>query len=203
MQVRNRIIRRHAISDTPKISILDVGCGSGHFLELLDVEHYDKYGAEINPQGVRLCREKGLTVYDHDIRVTDFGNKTFNVITLWHVLEHVSSPVPFLKKIKEIKKRDGVVVISVPNTDSMGFKLGKQWWFHMDAPRHLFLPNINSMKMLANSADLQIVDVICPRFEFPLDLFWSVKKSPALCVVYPLYPLFKLLSRETLIYVAI
>ncbi len=201
VRIRERMIRKYAEPGAEKLSILDVGCGSGSFLELLNGGHYDKYGVDVNPEAIRLCRSKGLTVFDGDIREEDFGGKTFDVITLWHVLEHVSNPVGFMKRLGAIKKSNGIIVVSVPNTDSLGFRAGKEWWFHTDAPRHLFLPNAASMAKLVDSAGMQIVDTIHPKFEFPLDLFWSVRKSPLLLAVYPLYPLFKLFSRETLVFI--
>jgi 2-polyprenyl-3-methyl-5-hydroxy-6-metoxy-1,4-benzoquinol methylase len=201
VRTRNNIIRKYSRSGHNKLSVLDIGCGSGSFLEHLDAEQYEKYGVEINQQGIQLCQSKGIKVYDRDVRSVDFAGKTFDIVTLWHVLEHVNNPVSFTERIKAIKKTDGIIFVSIPNTDSLGFKLGKKWWFHLDAPRHLFLPNVVSMTKLINSAGLQIVDVFCPKFEFPLDLFWSVRKSPVLLAVYPLYPLFKLVSRETLVFI--
>lgn len=202
VRARERLFSPFVTSPRGKPALLDIGCGSGSFLELLDSGRYEKYGIELNPEGVKASRAKGLNIFEGDLRTVDFGQTAFDVVTLWHVLEHVQEPLSFLKRIKAVKRTEGTVVISVPNTDGLGFRFGKQWWFHLDAPRHLFLPNRESMTRLLTAAGFQVEDVICQAWEYPLDLLWSVRHSPALCCIYPLYPLAKLLSRETLMFIA-
>lgn len=187
--------------DGSKVSILDVGCGSGGFLSTLDTGKFIKTGIEINPEGAALCRKKGLEVYDQKILDIHFGGRTFDAVTMWHVLEHVPNPVEVLKKISTILSHDGVLLFEVPNTGSFGFKYGKADWFHLDSPRHLVLYNKKSAAKLCELAGFTITHIQSSIFDYPLDLFWSIRTSPIRYIFYPLYPFVKFFSRETLLFV--
>ncbi len=187
--------------DGSKVSILDVGCGSGGFLSKLDTGKFIKTGIEINPEGAALCRKNGLEVYDLTILDIDFGGRVFDVVTMWHVLEHVPNPVEVLKKISTILSRNGVLVFEVPNTDSFGFQYGKADWFHLDSPRHLVLYSKKSATKLCELAGFTITRIQSSIFDYPLDLFWSIRTSPIRYIFYPLYLFVKLFSRETLLFI--
>lgn len=180
------------------LSILDVGCGSGNFLSSLDNNKFDKRGIEINPEGFRICISRGLQVYNQAITKIDFQDKKFHVITLWHVLEHIEKPQELFHKIHEILSEDGVLVFQVPNSDSLGFKYGKEYWFHLDAPRHLIIYNKKSINFLCTKIGFKIVEIRNEFYDYPLDLFWSIRKSPIKFLIYPLYPIVKLFSKESL-----
>lgn len=184
-----------------KLSILDVGCGNGNFLSSLNPAIFEKNGLEINPQGIKICEEKGIKIYKKSIESEDFGEKKFDVITLWHVLEHMENPTVLLKKVREILKDDGVLIIQVPNNESMGFKFGKENWFHLDSPRHLILPNRRTIRKACKNYGLKIIRIKNEFYDYPLDLFWSVRKSWTKFMIYPLYPIFKFFSKEHLTYI--
>lgn len=183
------------------ILILDVGCGAGNFLLKLDAEKFIKNGVEINREGADMCRKRGLEIYDRNLMDIDFENKKFDAITLWHVLEHLSHPVEMLKKIRTILFDEGVLIFEVPNTDSFGFKYGRENWFHLDSPRHLMLYNERSVARLCELSGFKVIGIRSSFFDYPLDLFWSVRKSPIRYLVYPLYPIAKFFSKETLTFV--
>lgn len=183
------------------ISILDIGCGAGGFLLKLDAKKFIKSGVEINQEGVAICRKSGLEIYDRNLMDIDFKDKKFDAITMWHVLEHLSHPVEMLKKIYTILSDDGVLIFEVPNTDSFGFRYGQADWFHLDSPRHLMLYNERSIKKLCELSGFKVTSTWSSFFDFPLDLFWSVRKSPLRYVIYPFYPIAKFFSKETLTFV--
>lgn len=183
------------------ISILDVGCGEGSFLLKLNAKKFIKNGVEINQEGVAICRKSGLEIYSQNLIDINFENKKFDVITLWHVLEHLPNPVEMLKKIHTILSDNGVLIFEVPNTDSFGFKYGREDWFHLDSPRHLMLYNIRSVTRLCELSGFRIITIRSSFFDYPLDLFWSVSKSPIRYLIYPFYPIAKFLSKETLTFV--
>jgi len=183
------------------ISILDVGCGAGNFLLKLDDKRFIKHGVEINPEGVDICRKSGLAIYNQNLLDVNFENKKFDVITLWHVLEHLPNPVEMLKKIRVVLSDKGSFVFEVPNTDSFGFKYGREDWFHLDSPRHLILYNKKSVEKLCKLSGFKVIGIRSSFFDFPLDLFWSVSKSPLRYLIYPFYPFVKFLSKETLTFI--
>jgi len=183
------------------LSILDIGCGSGNFLLSLDNKKFKKNGLEINPQGAKICKEKGIRTYNKDINFIDFGEKKFDVITLWHVIEHLENPIEMFKKIKEILSDNGILVFQIPNNESFGFKYGKEYWFHLDSPRHLAIPNKKTIEKICNNYGLKIIKVKNEFYDYPLDLFWSVRKSLIKILIYPIYLIVKILSKETLTFI--
>lgn len=143
-----------------------------------------------------LCKSKKINIYNKAIELIDFGEKKFDVITLWHVIEHLENPLKTIRKACKILSDNGILVFQVPNNGSLGFKCGKKYWFHLDSPRHLMIPNIKTINYLCTKNGLKIIRVINEFYDYPLDLFWSVRKSPIRFIVYPFYPIFKLLSKE-------
>ncbi len=183
-----------------KIHILDIGCGRGDFLNSLS-DRFEKYGIEINPQGYEACLKQQVHVYNRDLKTLALNAGFFDCVTLWHVIEHLTEPVETLREIRRILKKDGVLVIATPNAGSLGFRLGKNLWFHLDSPRHLLLFGEKGIKLLLNKAGFKAVGRGNTFYDYPLDLFWSLRNSLFKFIVYPLYPVFKYLSHETLIVV--
>lgn len=192
----------YIISHLPKSNhpykLLDVGCGDGSFLERLNPNRFEGTGVEINREGFDICGKKGLVVHNGDVKAIDFGDAKFDVITLWNVLEHIENPKELTDALFPLLSDEGVLVIQVPNADSLGFKIGKQYWFHMDSPRHLVHFNKSSINTLCDLTGFELVAVINEYYDYPQDLFWSVRKSPFKYVVYPFYPIFKFFSKELL-----
>lgn len=181
-----------------KLSILDIGCGEGSFLSSLDKKTFDTYGLEINPEGADICIKKNLKVYTQNIFNVDFKGKKFDIITMWHVLEHLNNPIETAKRIGELLDKDGILAISTPNENSFGFKYGKSDWFHLDSPRHLVIYNKTSLNKLFRLSGFKIIDIRNEFYEYPLDLFWSIRNSSAKFIFLPLYPLIKIAKSETL-----
>lgn len=184
-----------------RLKILDIGCGRGEFLSSLSDTDFDKYGLEINPAGYRICKEQGIKAYNRQLKDLNFQGDSFDIITLWHVIEHLKEPKETILSIKKILKKDGVLVVATPNTDSLGFRYGKSSWFHLDSPRHLILYNLRSLEYLLHKTGFKIIRQKNIFYDFPLDLFWSVRKSRVKYFIYPLYPVFKFLSKETILFI--
>jgi len=201
-RAKARLILRNTSNAARPLSLLDIGCGEGNFLESLEARHFSSEGLEPHPEACRICQSKGLNVRNADLGSTALEEGCFDVVTLWHVLEHLPQPQEALNKIRRALKPGGVVALSVPNTQGLGFRWGGTNWFHLDAPRHLTWFHTASLHYLLRICGFSPVasDNLC--YEFPLDLFWSLRSSPSRWLVYPLYPIFKCLSREILIVLA-
>ncbi len=195
---KEKILLSYAPKRETKLKILDVGCGSGKFLGSLNSTKFEKFGIEINEEGIQLSRQKGLTVYDKDITKIDFKGTKFDIITLWHVAEHLINPIAVFSKIHSILADDGIVLNATPNTGSLGFRFGNSKWFHLDSPRHLMLFNNKSMLYLCDKTKLQLKAGINEFYDYPLDLFWSVKDNNYKFLLYPIYPIAKMFDAEAL-----
>lgn len=117
--------------------ILDYGCGEGEFLNYCKKQGWNCVGVEINENARKIALEKGLKVETPE-RFYSFEEEQFDVITLWHVLEHVYDLNKFIEQAKKSLKRDGFAVIALPNFNSYDAQYYKKYWAAYDVPRHLW-----------------------------------------------------------------
>ena len=179
------------------VTSLDIGCGQGHFLHHLPSK-YKKTGIDINSSNIY----PEITFIKSDFISYKFNN-SYNLISLFHVLEHLPDPNKVIKKIYNLLYPKGLVIISVPNSKSLAFKIGKSDYFHLDSPRHLFIPNPKAIIKILKDCGFVNIRQHHPLFDYPLDLFWSVRNSKFKFLIYPLYPIFKLIDRPSIIITAV
>lgn len=177
-----------------EIDILDVGCGSGEFLKSLP-NSYRKYGVEIDTKAVKDSRNKGIKVFEGDFINVNIKTK-FDVIVMWHVIEHIKDPHQFIEKAYLLLKPNGYLFCSTPNVSCLGFKQGNADWYHLDAPRHITLFNNRSLTDLMLAHKFKEVRTMTNYWEFPLDTFWSLKNKVWSLPLILAYPIFKILDRE-------
>lgn len=122
-------------------SVLDIGCGNGGFLQSLkNFGDYKLFGSELSEDSAkRALRNKDIEMHIGELKDESFENGSLDLITLFHVFEHLSQPKSTLSFIQKKLKANGYVVMSFPNIDSWQSKLFKGHWLHLDPPRHLFL----------------------------------------------------------------
>lgn len=115
--------------------VLDVGCGAGVFLEQMLRAGYDAYGVE--PFG-SLGEDNGLRdrIYRGGLGSCSFPAGSFDLVTLWHVLEHVPDPMDTLRQVRRLLKPDGVLLLEVPNFGCLEARWLGPHWFALDVPRH-------------------------------------------------------------------
>jgi 2-polyprenyl-3-methyl-5-hydroxy-6-metoxy-1,4-benzoquinol methylase len=107
-----------------KGKLLDVGCAMGFFLKIAKEHRFEPFGVDISSDLSKLARERyGLNVITGTLENTNFKNDFFDVITLFSVLEHVPDPLGTLKKINRCIKKEGVLLIKVPNYNRVFFRL--------------------------------------------------------------------------------
>lgn len=198
---KERLILSYLGKNFSKVKILDIGCGEGKFLENLDQNIFEKKGVEISKKASNVCNKKGLVVINNGFLEAEFGKEKYDVITMWHVLEHLKNPIAVFKKINDLLKEGGILLVSTPNTNSLGFKIGKENWFHLDTPRHLTLYCYKSFGYLCLKTNLELVMVSNEFCDYYTDLFWSLRKFKWKLLLYLFYPIVKLFSKETLTFV--
>lgn len=125
--------------------ILDIGCGTGILLDSLKKYGYDVYGIETSVDGYLLSRKHEDKIYNKFLKECKFPTGFFDIITLFHVLEHIPEPVNELLEIKRVLKPDGILIIEVPNIDSLGFRIFGKYWISLDSPRHMFHFNYSTL----------------------------------------------------------
>jgi len=149
--------------------LLDYGCGSGNFLAEAVKKGFISMGFEPNGSVANISLERGLDVKLNDDFLYDesFNNK-FDVITLWHVLEHIPD---FMEKIKVLKlklKPNGLFVIAVPEYRSFDSKFYKNDWAAWDLPRHLNHFDKESVKQFCAINNLSVIY----KAALPFDSFY-------------------------------
>lgn len=134
-------------------TLLDIGSGTGDFLN--SAQHYgiSSTGTEPNEQARKRSIEKGNTVVQDLDQIKD---QTFDVITLWHVLEHVHNPNTYLQKIDSLLNQNGLLLIAVPNYKSYDSIYYKENWAAYDVPRHLWHFSKSGMKQLLKEHNFEI-----------------------------------------------
>lgn len=132
--------------------LVDVGCGNGNFLHYLgQAGDFELIGIE--PEGVsadRAEKHREIQLIRGFLEVDTLASNSIDALTLIHVFEHLPNPRQSLDIIQTILKKDGTLLIEIPNIDSWQAKLFKGNWLHLDPPRHL---NLMSPKVLINELE--------------------------------------------------
>ncbi len=136
-----------------KGKLLDIGTGTGEFPVYLNTKGWDAQGTEPNAQARALATEKGVSVSGTIENVSDF----FDVITLWHVLEHVYDLDEQITWLKEHLKHDGYLFVAVPNFESRDAQHYKEDWAAYDVPRHLYHFSQKAIESLFIEKELQLI----------------------------------------------
>ena len=119
--------------------VLDVGCGRGLFLDIMRRGGWHVAGSELNKETASYAENVyGLKVYTGNIAEHFLAPESFQVINIRGVLEHLKEPDAMLSEAHRLLKKGGLLVILVPDIRSFEFKLGRENWFHLDLPYHLF-----------------------------------------------------------------
>jgi SAM-dependent methyltransferase len=118
--------------------LLDFGCGRGTYLQTMSRLGWKVVGVDASIRMVEHIREDlGLPAFAGSLPHLDLAPESFDVITMWHALEHVHEPVPVLREARNLLAPGGKIVISVPSIDSLPFRWFGKDWFGLELPRHL------------------------------------------------------------------
>lgn len=131
--------------------ILDIGAGTGDFLVYAKKAGWIVEGAEPNIEAKELAKEKGISLENN---TENYEANNFDVITMWHVLEHVYDLEAQLKELKRLLKPNGHVIIAVPNFKSYDAQYYKSFWAGYDVPRHLWHFSESAIEKLFENHDL-------------------------------------------------
>jgi len=129
--------------------VLEIGCGRGNFLSLLAQRGYGAYGTELSESSAARARSQlGDHILVGKISEDSFQEASFDMVVLWHVLEHLYHPREVLQRAHRFLKEGGKMIVALPNFDSWQSRWSRQHWFHLDVPRHLFHFSPKTLKQL-------------------------------------------------------
>ena len=160
IQFGNVVKRKHIEKYVKAGKILDVGCGRGLFLNTMRRGGWDVVGSELNQETASYARNVyGLKVYTGEVAEQSFASESFNVINICGVLEHLKEPNALLSETHKLLMSEGLLVILVPDIRSFEFKFGKESWFHLDLPFHLFHFSEDGLVRLLRKKGFKLIKV--------------------------------------------
>jgi 2-polyprenyl-3-methyl-5-hydroxy-6-metoxy-1,4-benzoquinol methylase len=145
-----RLLSKH-LSSKERIQHLDYGCGTGHFTQFASNRGWKSIGYEPNNRAQQLHNPLVFNSLD-----TINSNSPYDVITLFHVLEHVSDLNETIINLLAMLKADGILVLALPNLESCDAQHYQEQWAGYDLPRHLYHFNQKSVAYLANKYGIHI-----------------------------------------------
>ncbi len=144
--------------------LLDIGCGNGRYLSTMKKLGWQVSGVEKNPKASKYAREElHLGVNTGDLLDYKYKDKSFDAVTMWHSLEHLYEPLQTLKEIGRILNNDGLLVVAVPNIDSLVAKAFKVYWYGLQLPIHLIAFTPDSITKMLNSAGFDVKKICFDR----------------------------------------
>ena len=157
---------------TESKTVLDVGAGTGEFLKVCANNKWEVLGIEPSAEARNIAKKKGIHLKENFL---DIANQKFDVITLWHVLEHVENLKTTIKTLKKLLKPRGRIVIAVPNYKSLDAKFYNEYWAAYDVPRHLWHFSQRSIHKLFSEVEMIVDDTLPMKFDSYYVSFLSEK----------------------------
>jgi 2-polyprenyl-3-methyl-5-hydroxy-6-metoxy-1,4-benzoquinol methylase len=140
----------------PQARILDIGCGNGDMIAWMADYGWEVYGTDISPEACAEAARRGLRACCGLLENIGYVEKSFDVITLAHVLEHSHNPFGLLNECGRILTDDGQLIVAVPNFGCIDRELYGPHWWQIDAPRHLYQFTSHTLGALLDSAGFKV-----------------------------------------------
>ena len=141
--------------------LLDVGCGIGDFMLGMRQRGWEVHGVDLSPNAVALARQKGLDVFLGQLFDAPYTERSFDLVTMWDVLEHLHDPSTHLARVAQLLKPRGKFVVTLPNPHSLDSRLFGPVWTGLDVPRHLYVFVRPALLALFQRAGLEVTSALC------------------------------------------
>lgn len=168
-----QLVRNYTLSQKQKLiemysakgTILDIGCATGHFLNQMQKIGWKTLGIEPDSDTRNKAIDTfGLQVFD-ELKLETIPKGSIDVITMWHVLEHVADLNARVAQLEKLVSEKGVVFIAVPNSNSYDAAYYKKQWAAYDVPRHLYHFTINDISLLFSNYGFKLEKTIPMKFD--------------------------------------
>ncbi len=140
-----------------KGKLLDIGCAVGHFLIVAQRKGWQPSGVEISTFASEKAGEAGLDVFNGNLKEAKYASNSFDVVTMWHTLEHTRDPAATLKEVYRIMKNGGLLAIEVPNFNSRRSRHQGKDWEYLKPREHLYYFTGQTLKMMVEKAGFAVV----------------------------------------------
>jgi 2-polyprenyl-3-methyl-5-hydroxy-6-metoxy-1,4-benzoquinol methylase len=166
-----QIVKKHTLKrkcsllnsfKTEEKTVLDFGAGTGDFLKVCKNNKWKVLGIEPSLDARKIAEKKGIYLKEN---LSDIDNQRFDVITLWHVLEHVEDLRDTIKMLTSLLKPQGRIVIAVPNFKSSDATFYKEHWAAFDVPRHLWHFSQTTIQKLFCEVEMGVAKTIPMKFD--------------------------------------
>jgi 2-polyprenyl-3-methyl-5-hydroxy-6-metoxy-1,4-benzoquinol methylase len=145
--------------------LLDVGCGTGDFLKISQKNNWKVFGIEPNEKARQIANQKTDNSVFGIEQLFKFNANSFDVITLWHVLEHLPRLEEHLSILHKLLKPNGTLIIAVPNFKSYDAQYYKGFWAAYDVPRHLWHFSKHSISKLVACYKMKVFEILPMKFD--------------------------------------
>lgn len=149
-------------SQSVKGKLLDIGAGTGDFLTVAKNDGWQTVGIEPSEKAKEIAIKKGVN-FAQDL--ASLESNSFDIITMWHVLEHVPNLEEYISELKRLIKPSGTIIIAVPNFKSYDAKYYGEFWAAFDVPRHLWHFSKTAIQKLFANENLKLVEVLPMKFD--------------------------------------
>lgn len=145
-----------------KGNLLDIGAGTGDFLNVAKKNGWKTTGIEPSEKAKSTAKDKGVSFADN---LEALESHSFDIITMWHVLEHVPNLEKQISELKRLLKPTGTILIAVPNFNSYDAKHYGAFWAAYDVPRHLWHFSKMAIQKLFAKENLELQKVLPMKFD--------------------------------------
>ena len=149
-------------AQSSKGKLLDIGAGTGDFLVVAKNDGWQTTGVEPSEKAKTIAINKGVNFADN---LSDLEDHSFDVITMWHVLEHVTNLDEYIVDLKRLLKPNGTILIAVPNFKSFDANYYGRFWAAFDVPRHIWHFSKTAIEKLFAEKKMKLVEVLPMKFD--------------------------------------
>ncbi len=149
-------------SESQKGKILDIGAGVGDFLSVCKNDGWETIGIEPSEKAKTIAKSKGVSFVEN---LSELESNSFDVISMWHVLEHVPDLEHQISELKRLIKPNGTILIAVPNFKSYDANHYKEFWAAFDIPIHLWHFSKTAIQKLFAVQNLELKKVLPMKFD--------------------------------------